>query len=163
MHDVAAARKLAIQARSRYVAPIDGLRALAVLSVVAYHIDNRLLPGGFTGVDVFFVISGFVVSLSSSSLAPPRLLDLLANFYRRRMVRIVPPLLVVILLTQLLAVLFIPVVSKRTWEGDWSAMASTTSCRPYPTFATAIPAIASRYSRPSRSQTRMPSARSSTG
>ena len=45
-----------------YVREIDGLRALAVLSVMLFHLDHKLLPGGFSGVDVFFVISGYVVN-----------------------------------------------------------------------------------------------------
>ena len=51
-------------ARSAYRPDVDGLRAVAVLAVVTYHLDHRYLPGGFVGVDIFFVISGYVVSLS---------------------------------------------------------------------------------------------------
>lgn len=50
-----------------YFPYIDGLRALAVLSVLIYHLHAPWLPGGFVGVDVFFVISGFIVSLSVAS------------------------------------------------------------------------------------------------
>nr|WP_249174635.1 acyltransferase family protein [Burkholderia cenocepacia] len=52
---------------------IDGLRAIAVLSVVIYHLNAKWLPGGFAGVDVFFVISGFVVAMSVSELGPIKL------------------------------------------------------------------------------------------
>lgn len=43
-------------------ADIDGLRALAILSVVIFHINYSLLPGGFLGVDIFFVISGYLIT-----------------------------------------------------------------------------------------------------
>ena len=53
-----------------YFAHVDGLRALAVL---AYHLHPQALPGGFTGVDVFFVISGFVVTASRAGHRDERL------------------------------------------------------------------------------------------
>ena len=66
---------------------INGLRALAVLGVVAFHADRALLPGGFAGVDVFFVISGFLISriiLSERAAGDFSLLD----FYGKRALRI---------------------------------------------------------------------------
>ena len=46
----------------KYFPHIDGLRAIAVISVVLHHISEELLPGGFIGVDVFFVISGYLIT-----------------------------------------------------------------------------------------------------
>ena len=62
--DGAGAKKLVPKARDPfgYRRDIDGLRALAVAAVVIYHCDPNWMPGGFVGVDVFFVISGYVVA-----------------------------------------------------------------------------------------------------
>ena len=94
--------------RSYYAPFIDGLRAVAVLSVLVYHLDPEWLPGGFTGVDVFFVISGFVVSASVHKLPPMRLGAFMLIFYARRVTRIVPALLVCLVVTAVASALFIP-------------------------------------------------------
>lgn len=91
-----------------YYPYIDGLRALAVLSVVIFHLHGPWLPGGFVGVDVFFVISGFVVSASLAELQGAGFWRLLGQFYTRRIKRIVPALWVCLLVTTLLATAFIP-------------------------------------------------------
>jgi peptidoglycan/LPS O-acetylase OafA/YrhL len=97
-----------------YVPGIDGLRAIAVLSVLIYHIRPTLLPGGFVGVDFFFVISGFVVSLATSTIAAPTAWQLLLAFYRRRVIRILPASLLLLLATTLITVLFIPLTGRIT-------------------------------------------------
>ncbi len=78
---------------SRYIAPIDGLRALAVTAVILYHLGINWIPGGFLGVDLFFVISGYVITrllldsiLSKGALA-------LREFYVARVRRLLPPVL----------------------------------------------------------------------
>jgi len=77
---------------------IDGMRAIAVLGVVLYHAGFGP-PGGFVGVDVFFVISGFLItSLLEAELASTRSIDL-AAFYARRIRRLLPALAVVLLAT----------------------------------------------------------------
>ena len=75
-----------------YVSGIDGLRAVAVLSVMIYHLKVGVLLGGFVGVDVFFVISGFVVTLSIYKKRFVSLTTLFAYFYSRRLTRIAPAL-----------------------------------------------------------------------
>ncbi len=82
-------------AETVYRPDIDGLRALAVLGVVAYHTDSRWIPGGFSGVDVFFVISGYLIhSLILGEMKAERFS--LANFYARRIRRIFPALILVL-------------------------------------------------------------------
>jgi peptidoglycan/LPS O-acetylase OafA/YrhL len=77
--------------RPAYRPDIDGLRAIAVLSVVAYHADERLLPGGFTGVDIFFVISGYLISgIVLGDLREGRWSY--RRFYERRFRRLFPAL-----------------------------------------------------------------------
>lgn len=88
-------------AETKYRPDIDGLRAVAVVGVIIYHAMPQCLSGGFVGVDVFFVISGFLITsiirleIKSGSFS-------FLNFYRRRIRRILPALIVVIA-----AVLFI--------------------------------------------------------
>ena len=93
---------------SRHVPYIDGLRAIAVLAVIAYHLDESWLPGGFAGVDVFFAISGFVVAASVHAWNRGGFAAFLGYFYARRMQRIAPALVACLSLTSLLSVLFIP-------------------------------------------------------
>lgn len=92
---------------SAYIPHIDGLRAVAVLSVIVYHLQKTWLPGGFAGVDVFFVISGFVVSASVSHWSGG-FGGFLAYFYARRLQRIAPALIACLLVTGFLCVLFVP-------------------------------------------------------
>ena len=83
----------------RYVPAIDGLRAVAVIAVMLYHLGFDWIPGGFLGVDLFFVISGYVITrLLLDSIQRSGGLDLRA-FYIARIRRLVPPLLFMIVLT----------------------------------------------------------------
>lgn len=96
-----------------YRADIDGLRAIAVLAVVAFHAGLPGFSGGFVGVDVFFVISGYLISgLLLNEVERTGRVDLLA-FYARRVRRILPTLLVVVAATLLLALLVFPDDQKR--------------------------------------------------
>ncbi len=97
-------------APSSYHPFIDGLRALAVLAVMLYHLNAPWLPGGFAGVDVFFVISGFIVSAAVAQAGSRGFGSFMADFYTRRMRRILPALLVCLLVTTFFAALFIPPV-----------------------------------------------------
>ena len=74
---------------------INGLRALAVIGVVAFHADRAWLPGGFVGVDIFFVISGFLISRIILAECAAGHFSL-AMFYAKRAKRILPALLVVV-------------------------------------------------------------------
>ena len=82
----------------KYRPDIDGLRAVAVLAVVLFHAFPELVPGGFIGVDIFFVISGFLIStilfesLSAGSFS-------FINFYSRRIRRIFPALITILLVS----------------------------------------------------------------
>lgn len=82
--------------RSGYRPDIDGLRALAVLSVIVYHYQPQLLHGGFIGVDIFFVISGYLITgilHKTNSRGTFSLVD----FYQRRILRIYPALLTILI------------------------------------------------------------------
>jgi len=87
----------------KYRPEIDGLRAIAVLAVVLYHAElslggHKLLPGGFLGVDIFFVISGFLItSIILNEVAQEKFS--FASFYERRARRILPALFIVMLVS----------------------------------------------------------------
>ena len=97
-----------------YRPDIDGLRAVAVVSVIVYHSDPDWLPGGFLGVDVFFVISGYVVTgslllLGAANQPQLGLGSYLARFYARRLKRLTPALVLCVLGTTLLLLLLLGV------------------------------------------------------
>jgi peptidoglycan/LPS O-acetylase OafA/YrhL len=94
--------------RFSYNPQIDGLRGLAVAAVMLYHLHPAWLPGGFTGVDVFFVISGYVVSGSMAGRRSDSFIAFALHFYAKRIRRIVPALLGCLLLIAVLSTLFIP-------------------------------------------------------
>jgi peptidoglycan/LPS O-acetylase OafA/YrhL len=101
--------RLTLAAEAKYRPDIDGLRALAVLSVVLYHADVPGISGGFIGVDVFFVISGFLITSQLVSFRNDGFRSLLTNFYARRARRILPSLTIVTATTLLLGwILLLP-------------------------------------------------------
>jgi peptidoglycan/LPS O-acetylase OafA/YrhL len=91
---------------SRYRPDIDGLRAIAVLLVVAFHAFPEAMPGGFVGVDIFFVISGFLITGIIARELDQQRFSLLA-FYNRRVRRIFPALIVVLGFTLVLGWLWL--------------------------------------------------------
>ena len=91
-----------------YVPGIDGLRAVAVLLVLGWHVRPALVPGGYLGVDVFFVISGFAVSASLAGRRFNGFGPFVGYFWSRRVCRILPALLLMLCATSLLATLFSP-------------------------------------------------------
>lgn len=91
-----------IARNAAYRPEIDGLRAVAVLGVIVNHFSERWLPGGYLGVDVFFVISGFVITATLARRPAAGLGDLMLGFYSRRIRRLLPALLVCVAVTALL-------------------------------------------------------------
>jgi len=101
-----------VQKRIKYRSDIDGLRALAVIGVILYHTeirigDNLLFSGGFLGVDVFFVISGYLIT---SIILKEHLIKKqfsFWDFYKRRVRRLVPALLFVLIISLIFAYFFL--------------------------------------------------------
>ncbi len=89
-----------------YISRIDGMRALAVIAVIICHFNEKLLPSGYLGVDVFFVISGFVITASLMKRDSNKPLDRFGSFYKRRMKRLIPALSLVVILGSIAITLF---------------------------------------------------------
>lgn len=110
-----------------YRADIDGLRAIAILAVLIFHINKTILPGGFVGVDIFFVISGYLITgkiIGNLCEANFSLLE----FYGKRIKRIAPPLILVIIATLICAQLFmLPEDAKSVGKAAIASLASSTN------------------------------------
>lgn len=89
----------------KYRPDLDGIRALAVLAVIIFHIDAAWLPGGFLGVDMFFVLSGYLITTIISREMQNGSFSFL-EFYKRRAKRILPVFSCVLLCTSLAAAIF---------------------------------------------------------
>lgn len=114
---------LSSPATSDYRPDIEGLRGIAILSVVLYHLDARFLPGGFTGVDIFFVISGFLITgILLREYQTSGHIDLL-GFWARRARRILPSASLVLLITTLLSLLLVSPLLMRRLGADILAAA----------------------------------------
>ena len=100
--------------KSRYLPSIDSLRALAVLAVIIYHVDVNYLPGGFLGVDLFFVLSGYLISsLIIKEYRKTGSINLY-NFYLKRARRLLPAVYFMITVGIILMVMFNEVLLKKS-------------------------------------------------
>ena len=100
--------------KSKYLPSIDSLRALAVLAVIIYHVDVNYLPGGFLGVDLFFVLSGYLISsLIIKEYRKTGSLNLY-NFYIRRARRLLPAVYFMITVGLVIMVLFNEVLLRKS-------------------------------------------------
>lgn len=100
--------------KSKYLPSIDSLRALAVLAVIIYHVDVNYLPGGFLGVDLFFVLSGYLISsLIIKEYKKTGSINLY-NFYIRRARRLLPAVYFMITVGIVVMVMFNGVLLKKS-------------------------------------------------
>jgi peptidoglycan/LPS O-acetylase OafA/YrhL len=110
------------RSRSNYRADIDALRAMAVLPIVGFHLGFGFLGGGYVGVDIFFVISGYLIGSQVLRDLENRTYSV-TDFYVRRMRRIVPALVTVLLATT--AAVLLTLLPKATAAFGQSLLATT--------------------------------------
>lgn len=91
-----------------YRPEIDGLRAFAVVAVIINHFNEDILPGGYLGVDIFFVISGYVITSSLFQRHSNNFKDFITGFYERRVKRLVPALSAFVIIISVAICLFNP-------------------------------------------------------
>ena len=110
-----------------YRPDIDGLRTLAVVSVIVFHAGATWLPGGFVGVDIFFVISGYLISAIIFRETAAGDFSFL-RFYERRLRRIIPALLVVLIVTvAVFQVIALPDQARQTAQAGVAALLSVSN------------------------------------
>ncbi len=93
--------------KSIYRPEVDGLRAFAVIAVIINHFNKEILPGGYLGVDIFFVISGYVITSSLLKRPKENFKDFIIGFYERRIKRLIPALALNVIIISILIHLFI--------------------------------------------------------
>ncbi|MBG6205362.1 peptidoglycan/LPS O-acetylase OafA/YrhL [Labrenzia sp. EL_126] len=91
-----------------YIKSLDGVRALAVTSVILFHFDQNLLPGGYLGVDIFFVLSGYLMAQIVLSRSDVSALDSLLATLARRFSRLLPGLFLCVMTTAVATAALIP-------------------------------------------------------
>jgi peptidoglycan/LPS O-acetylase OafA/YrhL len=110
----------------KYRSDVDGLRAVAILPVVAYHAGLAFVPGGFVGVDVFFVISGYLIcrlindEIKAGSFT-------VAGFYKRRVMRLFPALFAMLIATSILAYVYLLPIELKEYSDSLIAAVTNVS------------------------------------
>lgn len=112
-----------LQYRPRYRPDIEGLRAVAVLIVVLFHAKVPGFEGGFVGVDVFFVLSGYLITWLLVNEAEQKGAVDMARFYARRARRLLPAMAVVLLVTLAVTALLYSPLEQRTLARTWATTA----------------------------------------
>lgn len=92
--------------QKNHIAGLDGLRLFAILAVVAFHANSSWLPGGYSGVTVFFVISGYLLTLSIDRALAEKGSFSYLEYLRRRIVRLLPPMLAVVGVVAIVSIIF---------------------------------------------------------
>jgi len=132
--------------RLKYRTEIDGLRALAVIAVIINHFNKNIFPNGYLGVDIFFVISGYVITSSLSIRKSNNLRDFIFGFYKRRLKRLMPALIVFVIINSILISFFNPeptdsiAIAKRSllgisnitlYRGSWDYFSPSVDLNPF--------------------------------
>ena len=110
----------------RYRPEIDGLRAIAVTSVVLFHIDVNIFSGGFIGVDIFFVISGYLITSVIKTEVEQKRFSLV-GFWERRARRILPPLIFMACVCIVFSIILLTPVDFKNFSQSLAALATFSS------------------------------------
>jgi len=102
-----------------YRPELDGLRGISILLVYIHHFYQPLVPGGFLGLDIFFVLSGFLITSQLVQEWNVRGSISLKNFYARRALRLMPAVFLLILITGTLALIVDKKTAAQTYQGIW--------------------------------------------
>ena len=94
---------------NEYRTEIDGIRAFAVAAVIINHFNKDILPYGYLGVDIFFVLSGYVITSSLRFRKSNNFKEFICGFYARRIRRIIPALLFFVITSIVLTCFFQPI------------------------------------------------------